>query len=234
MALVVALSMFGLLVVAMQSASTDFETVSYTSFFSINSSSSAKQMLRDFNGDESRLFLNPVALRLDLNSSKLAADIQQAFSPALMLQNFDYKEKQVLSRLNDAWSNVTYPDERGQLCKVYAITRLSVDPGMAFQRTRCQPNEMYRGSDTNNQPLFSLQRYFELHNQIVSLFQQGKYTEALEVSYGPSNVVLGHALDGMEGVAHVNEKYFVTTQTPPLTPPQGGDRRRSLNRGDPC
>ena len=207
-ALLISLVLFGLLVLAFTNATGDFETVSYTSFFSINSASQAKQVLRDFNGDESRLFLTPAALGLDPASPQLTPDVTQAFNTALLLQNFDYKKNQIIARVSDAWGNVTYPEERGQICQVYDIPKLSSDPGLTLQQTKCQPNEEYRGSDTNNQPQFSLQAYFDTHNNLVSLFQQGKINPALDLSYGQSNAASTHALAGLEGLARVNENYF--------------------------
>lgn len=204
-ALIAATTMLILLIIALSHASDDFETVSYTSFFSVNSASRAKQALRDFNGDESRLLLSPAYLGLDQNSPVLTPEVKQAFSFDLMQQNFQYKKNQVLSRVADAWSNVTYDGERRALCQVADITRFN--PIYPLQNARCGAADGLKTS-SNGQPDFALTTYFGLHDNLISLVQQGKVSDAIAISYGPSNGAAARALNGLEQLALVNEAYF--------------------------
>jgi hypothetical protein len=205
LALMAATVMLILLVIALARASEDFETVSYTSFFSIDAASRAKQILRDFNGDESRLLLNPVYLGLDQNSPVLTAEVKQAFSSDLMQQNFQYKKNQILTRVAEGWSNVTYDGERRALCQVADITKF--DARYPLQNSKCTARDGLK-TTSNGQPDFALTTYFSLHDNLLSLARQGKITEALTISYGSSNEAAERALNELEQLALVNEAYF--------------------------
>ena len=189
----IALVLLGLLVMYLGQAKNDFQTIASDSFESIDATSQTQQLLQDFNGDESRLLMNPPLLKLDLTNQALTPAVMQAFDGSVLQQNFTYKRQQILQLLKKSWQNVTYPEEPTALCQV------SANPQPTIQ--------LYHGACSSNK-VYTLDTYFRQHDQIITHYNAGDLAQALMVSYGFSNDALAQANTSLSQLVRVNENYF--------------------------
>ncbi len=197
-ALVLSIVIFSWLCLTLFQANTDYKTLSRDSFISINAASRAKQLLLDFNGDESRLLLSPDGPGLAPDPA-LTAQVKAAFSSSLLAENFKSKQAQLEEQLKIAWGNVTYQGERQALCGIADNT--------SANGPKCRDTERLRDSK-GSILAFALNSYLEQHQRILTLYSQGSLAQAIGVSFGPSNQAASSIRTQLDQLGEVNRNYF--------------------------
>ncbi len=185
-------------------AAGDFKTVGQDSFVSINAATRAQQILRDFNGDESRLLLNPSGPGLDQSIRALNNGVKDAFSLTKSQQNFSQKEAQLREQLRLAWANVTYPNERIALCAI------ANNPSAGYGQPGCTNAERPRNQQAIAQS-YALDNYLAQHKIIIELYLKGdeaSLNTAIRTSFGPSNVAADTISQSLDQLKRVNQAEF--------------------------
>ncbi len=169
--------------------SSDYKNISASSFASVDAATRARQLAADANADESRLLISPETPGLDSTSPALTADVRNAFRSENLKDSFDKKINLMKEQIGLAWGNITFPDERNQLCKV-------------------TQNPSGKGGACPSGSTYGLDNYLVVDKNIRDNFTKSLLAEAINLNVGKSN----EAFDAYDGalakLSQINEDEF--------------------------
>lgn len=193
LALLGGIALAATLIITLFQAAKDYETVSRSSFTSIEASARARQIATDANADEARLLISPESPGLDSSHPALTSDVRLAFRSAVLKDNFDKKQALLTKEIGNAWSSINYSGEMAALCEV------SQNPSQTAEQIK---SGSCRGT------AFSLARYQLIDADIRKNFSNNLLAQSIILDIGDSNKTFDSFDASMLKLANINKAEF--------------------------